>query len=213
MRAVLPTLVLAGILLGACAPMERTRTYQGIRPPAAGKKAVAEPVAEAASREEPTLPQASPAPAEAAGRREAPPDRRSRSLTKPDPQAALPQRETHSLARRTEAAERLLAEGEERYRVGDWAAAGAGFGLALELLAAGEDSFGDIGWTRNRVEGRIRDCSERLMEVGFTLYRGGDLAGAIATWRKVEAFDPSFEDARRCIETATAQQRNLEKIN
>lgn len=192
MRTLPPTLALIALLLAACAPLERILTYRDVLPPV-GAKAATAPADPSESREEPTA----PAP---------------RAAPEPEQRGDLLQGEASSAAQQAKAAAQSLGEGEERYRVGDWAEAGTHFGRALELLPAGEDSFGDPGWTRDRVEGRIRDCSERLMEVGLLRYRSGDLAGAIDTWRKIPAFDPSFEDARRGIETATAQQRNLEKI-
>lgn len=210
MKNVPPILALVGVLVAACAPPERVLIYRDIRPPVTGKSAAG-----------PTPPQAPPAPPAAAiERREAPPvekvreaAERRRTAAKPERKGSPPQGETPPLARRAEAAARALAEGEERYRLGDWAEAGAYFGRALELLPAEEGPFGDAGRTRSDVQGRIRDCSERLMEAGLLRYRSGNLAEAIATWRRIEDFDPSFEDARRCIETATAQQRNLEKLN
>ncbi|MEW6490530.1 MAG: hypothetical protein AB1578_21785 [Thermodesulfobacteriota bacterium] len=216
LRRLSRTLALAAVLLAACAPLERIPTHRDIRPPDDVQPAAAPappppplaPPAAAAERGE-ALPVP---PAAAAERKGAPTDHRPRAAPEPERPGELLQQEASSAARQAKAAAQSLGEGEERYRIGDWAEAGTHFGRALELLPAGEGSFGDAGWTRSRVEGRIRDCSQRLMEAGLLRYRTGDLPGAIDTWRKIAAFDPSFEDARRSIETATAQQRNLEKI-
>jgi hypothetical protein len=76
-----------------------------------------------------------------------------------------------------------------------------------------QKNHADVRFSIEEVRPKIERCSDCLMEKGMLQYRRGDLNTAISTWKKIQAFNPSYEPARRSIQTATFQLKNLEKID
>jgi len=66
--------------------------------------------------------------------------------------------------------------------------------------------------TRPEILARIENCADQLMERGLVAYRGGDLDGAIKTWRQIQTFSPRHQASRKALETAEVQRSNLEKV-
>ncbi len=66
--------------------------------------------------------------------------------------------------------------------------------------------------TRSEIKARIDACAGQLMERGLVAYRGGDLEGAIKTWKMIQTFDPRHQASRKAMETAEVQRINLEKV-
>jgi hypothetical protein len=50
------------------------------------------------------------------------------------------------------------------------------------------------------------------MEQGLMEYRRGSLENAIRKWKELVAFDPGHQEAKKALETATAQLRALQKM-
>jgi len=62
------------------------------------------------------------------------------------------------------------------------------------------------------LQGSIDKVTSYLMEKGLADYREGRLEKAIATWRKILAYDPTNEEANKSVKTATTQLENLKKL-
>ncbi len=55
----------------------------------------------------------------------------------------------------------------------------------------------------------VDEGSENLMEEGLGEYRNGNLGYAIKIWKKILIFNPGYKEAKKAIDTATIQLKNL----
>jgi tetratricopeptide (TPR) repeat protein len=106
----------------------------------------------------------------------------------------------------------LVAAGEESLARGDYTVAGHSFRWALEYYPAEPSMRGRIARDTKQIKTRIYTCSNRLMVQGLVEYRRGNLENSIRKWREIVSFDPGNNEARKAIETATAQLRTLQNM-
>lgn len=101
----------------------------------------------------------------------------------------------------------------ERYRTGGMPEkAGELFRLAHEKFPETATVSKRVSLTSPEIKVRIEACADQLMERGLVAYRGGDLDGAIKTWKMIHTFDPRHQASRKALETAEIQRVNLEKV-
>jgi tetratricopeptide (TPR) repeat protein len=106
----------------------------------------------------------------------------------------------------------LITVGEEFLSRGDYAVAGQSFKWALESYPV-EPSLRDrIRLDPKQLKKQMDTCSSRLMEQGLMEYRRGNLENATRKWKEIIAFDPGHKEAKKAIETATAQLRTLQNM-
>ncbi|RMG61599.1 MAG: hypothetical protein D6713_00005, partial [Deltaproteobacteria bacterium] len=85
--------------------------------------------------------------------------------------------------------------------------------LNLKAALAGKEDVGkEAGVTAQEVEESIDLCARKLMEGGLAEYREGNLGLAIQKWKKILTFLPDHREAKRAIELATVQMKNLKKL-
>jgi len=106
----------------------------------------------------------------------------------------------------------LAEEGLSQFARGDYGAAGASFRKALDNYPQDVSLQGRVKYPPRKLEESLNECSRKLMDEGLDLYRNGNLTGAIATWKKILAFDPTNQEASKAVETATVQLKRLKSI-
>lgn len=106
----------------------------------------------------------------------------------------------------------LAEEGMKHFSGQDFGAAGAAFRKALDNYPQEASLQGRVKYPARKLEDSLNECSRKLMDEGLVLYRNGDLTGAIATWKKILAFDPANQEASKAVETATVQLKRLKSL-
>lgn len=106
----------------------------------------------------------------------------------------------------------LIGSGEESFRNEDYEHAGRIFRNVLEHYPREESLIIRLKRPPEVIESYIGICSEELMDKGLLEYRDGNLANAIGIWSEILLFNPDFPDAKKAIETATTQLKNLRSI-
>ena len=106
----------------------------------------------------------------------------------------------------------LIASGEEKFQKDQYNQAGMAFRKVLNAYPEKKAQRENVDRSRTWVEAHLEASSERLMIQGLLEYRAGRLEGAIETWKKILLFSPEDRAAKKAIETATIQQRNLLSI-
>ena len=107
----------------------------------------------------------------------------------------------------------LIALGEESLLKENYEEAGITFRRVLENYPGKKPLQAKIERSRDWIESWLRTFSEKLMVQGLSEYREGSLSMAIETWKKILRFNPDYSPAKKAIETATAQLKNLKSLN
>jgi len=68
-----------------------------------------------------------------------------------------------------------------------------------------------LSFNRSDINKKLNDCKSILSKKGFQEYREGNLNEAIALWQGYLTIDPNNADIRKAVNTATLQQKNLQK--
>ena len=68
-----------------------------------------------------------------------------------------------------------------------------------------------LSFNRSDINKKLNDCKSILSKKGFQEYREGNLNEAIALWKGYLTIDPNYADIRKAVNTATLQQKNLQK--
>jgi hypothetical protein len=55
----------------------------------------------------------------------------------------------------------------------------------------------------------LTECSDRLSRLALTQYRQGNLTAAISLWKSILEFEPGNAGAKKAIDTASTQLKNL----
>lgn len=110
------------------------------------------------------------------------------------------------------ALKKLKESGDNAYQNGKLDEAGKQWAATVRFLSHPALKAKSPAISKAGLQGGIDKVSEILMEKGLSEYRQGRLKEAIATWRKILAYDPDNEEAARSLKTATTQLENLKKI-
>jgi tetratricopeptide (TPR) repeat protein len=92
----------------------------------------------------------------------------------------------------------------------DYAAAGRIYDLLLKRYVQFKNFAHMLTFNRAYLNQKLSLCKKSLSVLGFQEYRKGNLSEAITLWRALLVIDPHNEDIRKALNTATAQQKNLQ---
>ncbi len=106
----------------------------------------------------------------------------------------------------------LAAAGEKLFEAGEYDRCGRVLRALLTHYPSERKTAAMIGIARHDLLERLEICAERLMSRGLADYRGGNLPAAIDTWKKILVFHDAHDGAKRGIETAEIQLRNLRAL-
>jgi tetratricopeptide (TPR) repeat protein len=93
----------------------------------------------------------------------------------------------------------------------EFTAAGRTYDLLFKHYAQFKDFAHLLTFNRTYLDQKLSLCKKSLSVLGFKEYRKGNLGEAIVMWRGLLAIDPNNEDIRKAMNTATEQQKNLQK--
>ena len=68
-----------------------------------------------------------------------------------------------------------------------------------------------LSFDRAQLKTKITHCKAALSKKGFQEYREGNLTEAISLWQDCLAIDPNNPDIKKALNTARAQQKNLQQ--
>jgi tetratricopeptide (TPR) repeat protein len=106
----------------------------------------------------------------------------------------------------------LKKSGDDAYREGKIGEAGKRWAATMRFLSHPAIKTDMPAISKAGLQGSIDKVTAYLMEKGLADYREGRLEEAIATWRKILAYDPGNEEANKSVKTATTQLENLKKL-
>lgn len=106
----------------------------------------------------------------------------------------------------------LLNQGIEFFRSEEYLSAGMVFRKAFSHMPPDGKVNENIIMSSENVSAYIERCSDILMEQGLMEYRQGNLDKALSIWEGILQFNPANERAKKAIDTARVQKKNLKKM-
>lgn len=106
----------------------------------------------------------------------------------------------------------LLQEAGRARRESHFDRAGKFYRMVLNAYPKQPEVQSGIIMSGAEVDTQIEQCADELMKAGLVAYRGGELAVAVKTWKKISEFHPEYSPAQVAIATAEQQLENLERI-
>jgi len=85
------------------------------------------------------------------------------------------------------------------------------YNILLKNYPAFKSFVSMLSFNKAKLTKKLTDCKTVLSKKGFQEYREGNLNEAIALWQGYLAVDPHNADIRKAVNTATLQQKNLQK--
>lgn len=110
------------------------------------------------------------------------------------------------------AAEEIKHIADAQFEKKNFAGAGVVFHALYTSGILAENLAKPLSFNAEMLTTLIAACSNELLQYGLLQYREGNIEDAIIVWKKVMIFDRGNTDARRAIETATAQLQKLKHI-
>lgn len=102
----------------------------------------------------------------------------------------------------------IKAAGDAALAANDLSPAGRTYALLLGRFRDFE-GLKPAPFDRTSLAEALGRCRDGLTEAGLTEYRKGNLAGAIAFWESLLAFDPDNAEIKKAVETAKTQLKKL----
>lgn len=106
----------------------------------------------------------------------------------------------------------LTVAGEKNFQRGDYQQAGKVSRTLLDHFPREQALAARLPVSREMVAKRLQTCADRLMDRGLTEYRAGNLQQAIDTWKGILVFSPTHDGAKKAIQTAEIQLKNLRSL-
>ena len=108
--------------------------------------------------------------------------------------------------------ESIKGQADLDFKRKDFAHAGRTYRILLKTYSALGDLERFLSYNAGLLDAGIETCRKILFEDGLEQYRSGDLGQAISVWRNILTFDPGNLEAKKAMDKAIRQVRNLEKI-
>lgn len=106
----------------------------------------------------------------------------------------------------------FLYEAGQAERKSLFGQAGGFYRMALNSYPKQAEVQSGINMSVAEIGLRVEACADELMKAGLVEYRGGELAVAVKTWKKISEFHPEHSPSQVAISTAEQQLENLERI-
>lgn len=95
--------------------------------------------------------------------------------------------------------------------VEDFATAGKTYHLLLKNYPRYKDIAKLLSFDKTQLQSRLTTCKASLFQMGFEVYRSGNLNRAIEIWDAYLIVDPENVDVKKALTTAKIQQKNLKQ--
>jgi len=106
----------------------------------------------------------------------------------------------------------LKKNGDAAYAQGKWEDAGKRWMGTLRFISHPAANSRNHPFTRSEVRAKIDHLSAALMEKALMEYRGGRVSLAIADWKTILSYDPTYEEAAKSLKTASTQLEKLRTL-
>jgi tetratricopeptide (TPR) repeat protein len=100
---------------------------------------------------------------------------------------------------------------DKEYEKENYTSACKTYNILLKNYSAFKSFASTLSFDKQTLNKKLTDCKATLSKKGFQEYRSGNLNEAIALWQGYLAVDPHNADIRKAVNTATLQQKNLQK--
>jgi tetratricopeptide (TPR) repeat protein len=107
--------------------------------------------------------------------------------------------------------ELIKTNGDLAFDNNDFGQAGSTYRILLKNFGALNLMGCSLFYDRELLNARIKKSQRKLFENGLEQYRAGNLELAISIWKRILAFDPENPAAKKAVDKATFQLRNLQK--
>jgi tetratricopeptide (TPR) repeat protein len=108
--------------------------------------------------------------------------------------------------------EMIKANGDLAFDKNDLVLAGSTYRILLRNFGAFNVMGCSVSYDRELLNTNIKKCQRKLFENGLEEYRSGNLGLAISIWKSILTFDPENPEAKKAVDTAILQLRNLQRI-
>ncbi len=108
--------------------------------------------------------------------------------------------------------EQTKAAADVWFQMRNFGEAGSVYRNLFESGITTRDFAQTLSFDDDYLMGKIKACSESLMELGLMMYREQKLEEAIAVWKKALAFDTDNRNVKNAIDTATVQLQQLKTL-
>jgi len=106
----------------------------------------------------------------------------------------------------------LLEVGDDAFSLGDYASAAHSFKAVLDAYPAESALRERVSRDPRQIRSCLESCANRMMEQGLEEYRRGRLENAISKWKVVLTISPGRQEARKALDTTTAQLKALQDL-
>jgi hypothetical protein len=107
--------------------------------------------------------------------------------------------------------EEMKSAADKAYEEEGFSSAGRVYDLLLKHYGQFKDFAQRLTFDKAHLNRKLSSCKKSLSVRGFQEYRKGNLNEAIVMWQGLLAIDPNNEDIQKTVNTATEQQRNLQR--
>jgi len=108
--------------------------------------------------------------------------------------------------------EQIRAAADASYRGGNFAEAGTAYENLFDSGITTRDFAQTLSFDDDYLTGKIKACSNQLLEIGLMKYREEKIEEALAVWKKALVFDADNRTIKNAIDTATAQLQQLKSL-
>lgn len=106
----------------------------------------------------------------------------------------------------------LLVQGEKKMIKLDYENSGKIFNFVMQNYPNDNLTRKKIIYTEEKINEYLYLCSEKIMEMGLSEYRKGNLWNAVSIWEKILIFNPRYVEANNAIETTKKQMNNIRSL-
>jgi len=107
--------------------------------------------------------------------------------------------------------ENIVKKTDETYEKGYYALSGRQYSLLVKNIPWADRLSRDLSFQKNYLKKRIEDCRSSLSLSALSSYRSGNIETAISIWKSILSFAPEDQSARKALDTATIQLKNLKQ--
>ncbi len=106
----------------------------------------------------------------------------------------------------------LADRGMTYYKARDYKRARATFKYVIQHMPDDGSVEDNIRYSAEQIRSLMKTSEDKMMQQGLMKYRSGNLGDAITIWKEILKLNPGRTEAKKALETATIQLKNLKKI-
>ena len=107
--------------------------------------------------------------------------------------------------------ENIVKTADDTYEKGYYVLSGRHYSLLVKNIPWADRLSGELSFKKVYLKERIEDCRSSLSLSALSSYRSGNIETAISIWKNILSFAPDDQSARKALDTATIQLKNLKQ--